>query len=54
MEELEDVENELKESYKEKRLKHEAEVIERIEEDPNNFYKYANKFKIDRNGIGIL
>ena len=54
MEELEGIENELKESYRARRIKQEAEIIEKIAEDPNNFYRYANKFKIDRNGIGTL
>ena len=29
-------------------------VIEKITEDPNQFYRYANKYKIDKNGIGVL
>ena len=54
LEEMCEVEDQLREHYKEKKKCEEAKAIEYIEADPANFFKYSRKFCANENGISAL
>ena len=51
---IEHIDIELKVSYYYRRKVIEEEAFEKITDDPSAFYKYASKFKTDKNRIGAL
>ena len=48
MEEIENIEEELKFSYNKRRYEYERKAIDKISINPSEFYKYADKLKINR------
>ena len=54
LEEIEDIEMDLKVSYTKRRYEYERNTINRISDNPSEFYMYVNKFKCKSKGIGVL
>ena len=54
VEEMNNVEDQLKEYYRMKQLNEVSKAINHIVEDPANFFKYTRKFKYNDYGIGTL
>ena len=51
---LETIENDLKESYTNMKMKKENEALKKIKKDPRYFYKFASSFSKVKNNVGPL
>ena len=54
MEEIEEIEENLKQSYMKRKYEFERKAICKISENSSEFFKYANKYKNCSEGIGVL